>query len=249
LQTTTADEKEGIVGTLARSLSADKFWGIRLEAATALGGVPGQAAKSALLAATKDSNARVRARVITSLAKSNDATLANVYQRFLDDPSYAVIRSAALALGQTRSGDAYDSLVKLTGTPSWRDTIRASALSGLTALGDKRGGEIAKKYAMSGNNGQVRAAAVKLLSTVAKDDPGAFDLISQILEEAYRNSEFGLSAASAEALATLGDARGLAVFERLTKDVTAPPQLAGVLGRFRDQLRNVSGGGQKATQH
>jgi HEAT repeat protein len=62
-----------------------------------------------------------------------------------------VIRASASALGQTKSAAAYDALVKLLDQPSWRDTIRASGLNGLAALGDKRALELGIKYYVAGN--------------------------------------------------------------------------------------------------
>ena len=49
-------------------------------------------------------------------------------------------------LARTKSTSAYDSLVKLIDTPSWRDSIRISGLIGLAGIADKRSLEIALKY-------------------------------------------------------------------------------------------------------
>src|SRR5438552_5555109 len=133
---TTSADRHSITNAISNAAAKDQFWGTRLEAATALNG--SKDAKDALLTATKDANARVRAQAVKSLATTKDASLADAYQQLLNDQSYAVIRAAAPALGQTKSPTAYDSLMKIIDAPSWRDTIRASALSGLAALGDKR---------------------------------------------------------------------------------------------------------------
>src|SRR5437667_433715 len=136
--------KESIHRALGDATTRDRFWGVRLEAATALNG--SKAARQALLTATKDANARVRAQAVKSLATTRDATLADTYQQLLNNQSYAVIRAAASALGQTKSPTAYDALMKIIDAPSWRDTIRASALTGLAALGDKRALDLGFKY-------------------------------------------------------------------------------------------------------
>ena len=133
-------EKELIAKSIAASLARDTFWGMRLEDAAALQDVTGDAVKTALMAATKDRNPRVRARAIQALGARKDPTLAALYQEALGDESYGVIRAAAEALGQTKSPSGFDSLVKLLDTPSWRDNIRIAGLSGLAALGDKRRG-------------------------------------------------------------------------------------------------------------
>src|SRR5262249_58334872 len=106
--------------------------------------------------------------------------------------SYGVIRSAATALGQTRSASAYDALVELVETPSWRDTIMASGLTGLAALADKRAMELGFKYAASPNQTSVRTAALSLLAATAKDDPRTFEILSSALNEAYTRRNFGL---------------------------------------------------------
>src|SRR4030095_10503219 len=196
-----------------KSVAGDKIWGGRFEAATALADVPGKNVRSALLAATKDQRAKVRARAITSLAASKDPQLASDYQELLRDPSYAVIRGAALALGQTKATTAFDSLGKLLDEPSWHNTIRVSALSGLANLGDRRALDVALKYAAPGDYPQVRIAAEKLLSVVGKGYSRAFALASANLEEAVRNSNSALVSASAEALVQIGDGRGVELLE------------------------------------
>ncbi|MGI8734949.1 MAG: HEAT repeat domain-containing protein [Pyrinomonadaceae bacterium] len=94
-------EKDQLSTEIAKALTNDAFWGMRVEAALALSGVPGDAARRALLGATKDKKAAVRERAIMSLAATKDSSLAYVYKQFLTDERYAVIRAAALALGQT----------------------------------------------------------------------------------------------------------------------------------------------------
>src|SRR5215813_9491531 len=129
---TNATDRQAIAKAISDVLTKDSFWGVRLEAASSLSG--SKEAHDALVAATHDVNAKVRARAVGSLAASKDITLADIYLRSLNDQSYGVIRSAAKALGQTRSASAYDALVKLVETPSWRDRITASGLTGLAAL-------------------------------------------------------------------------------------------------------------------
>src|SRR5439155_6851883 len=140
---TAVADREAIHKAFAAA-TKDQFWGARFEAVAALSG--SREVKDALIAATKDADARVRARAISSLATTRDPSLADTYAQLISDRSYSVVRAAAVALGQTKSPAAYDTLVKLIDQPSWRDTIRASALGGLAALGDKRAMELGFKY-------------------------------------------------------------------------------------------------------
>lgn len=235
-QTTIAEERARITTQVADILNADRFWGMRLEAAAALTG-GGDIARQALIAAAKDADSRVRARALTSLGESKDPALAGVYRSHLNDQSYAVIRVAALALGQTGSPDAYEALLKLTELPSWRDSIKVSALGGLAALGDKRAVDLAFRSAAVGNRSQVRGAALRLLGAVGKDDPRVFPMVSETIGSALDKADFGLTGASAEALVALGDARGLVVFDDLLKRAEGSP-FTGFIKQFQERLRH-----------
>jgi aminopeptidase N len=239
---TVSADRQSIIKAISEAATKDEFWGTRLEAVAALNGSVAalngsKEARDALVIATRDANARVRARAVSSLAATKDPALADTYVQLLDDKSYAVIRAAAVALGQTRSPNAYDSLVKLVEMPSWRDTIRASALSGLAALVDKRGIDFGFKYYAAGNPAGVRSAALALLGVTGKDDPRTFPLISNALNEGYERRNFGLLSGAAEALISLGDERGLTTFQELTKKAASSPQFVSALSAYEARLR------------
>jgi len=180
----------------------------------------------------------VRARAVTSLAATKDPSLADTYAQLINDQSYGVIRAAAVALGQTQSAAAYDSLIKLIDAPSWRDTIRASGLSGLAALGDKRALELGFKYYAAPNPSAVRLAALNLLGAAGKEDPRTLTILTAALKEAVERRNFGVITAAAEALVLLGDQRALATFEELTKKSANSPQIVATLSGYQARLRS-----------
>jgi len=232
---TAAAERASIRTGIVAAATKDEFWGTRFEAAASLNG--SKEAKDALLAATKDKDARVRARAITSLAATKDTTLADAYAQSINDQSYGVIRAAALALGQTKSATAYDSLVKLMDQASWRDTIRASGLSGLAALGDKRAMELGFKYAGAPNYSGVRTAALTLLANTAKDDPRTLPTLTAAINEGLERTNFGLVSTAANALVTLGDARGVAIFDEALKKAGPSQQFRAALTNYQQRLK------------
>jgi aminopeptidase N len=236
-ESTQQSEKDSLVAEIARALTADSFWGMRVEAALALSGVSGDVTRQALLKATKDKKSAVRTRALLSLAATKDASLAEVYRQFLTDESYGVIRSAAVALGQTKDPSAYNSLSKLLETPSWRDNIRASALAGFAALGDKRALEIGLRFAQKGNQTQVRAAALRLVGVIGSEDPKVYPMIAENFSQALERSDFNLIFASAEALVSLADPRGLGLFEDRSKQAEGRPQVQGLIRNFQEQLK------------
>ena len=248
--TTTETEKQQIALWLSSVVMRDKFWGVRANAATALADLKAPGVRRALIAATSDTEARVRARAVASLANSKDPSLASLYLKLLNDPSYAVIRAAASALGATKGPAAYEALVKLLGLPSWRDNIRASALAGLGELRDKRSLDIALRYAAVGSANPVRAAALRLLGKIGRDNPQAFGLIADTASKAFESGDYGLATAAGEALVSLGDPRGLAVLEQISHNPAMPQQLASRLGEYQESLRKaVAETTSPGTQH
>jgi aminopeptidase N len=247
---TSEAEKEQIALDLSTAVTQDKFWGMRVSAATALANLKVPAARAALIAATSDADARVRARAVTSLAVSKDPLLAGSYLKLLNDQSYAVIKAASSALGETKSPEAYEALVKLLNVPSWRENIRASALTGLGELSDKRSLDLALRYAAVGNTNQVRAAALRLLGRVAGDEPKAFALIAEVARKAFDSGDYNLATAAGEAIVSLSDSKGLAVLEQIGHNNGISPRLRARLGEYQESLRkSVAGAGGQGAQH
>jgi len=237
--TTSETEKQEIALELSSVVTGDQFWGVRVNAATALADVKTPGARSALISASSDADARVRARAVTSLASSKDASLASLYVKLLNDQSYAVIKAAASGLGATRSPDAYEALVKLLDLPSWRDNIRASALAGLGELKDTRALDKALRYAGRGNANQVRAAALRLLGKIGSGNPQAFSLIAETASKAFASDDFTLAPAAGEALVSMGDPKGLVILAQISQNTAIPRQLKSRLGEYQDSLRKL----------
>jgi hypothetical protein len=137
---------------------------------------------------------------------------------------------------------AYDTLVKLIDQHSWRDNVLASTLDGLGALGDKRALDFGFKYFAPGNQLAVRLAALGVLGAAGKDDPRTYPLLSAALTESVERRVTGpLFGGEAEALAMLGDERGLALFQQLAKKPEITRQMAAIIARFEARLRENLG--------
>jgi aminopeptidase N len=235
-------EKQQIALEISKVVSSDKFWGIRLNAASALAEIKLPVARTALIAASGDPDARVRARAVTSLANLNDPSLANLYLKLLNDQSYAVIRAAALALGGTKNPQAYGSLMKLLDQSSWRDNIRASGLAGLAELRDRRSLEIALRYAAVGNASAPRTAALRLLGKIGRDDPRAFDIVAATAGRAFAADNWALATASGDALVSLSNPKGLSILEQIDRDNTLSARFKTQLDEYQNELRRSVGG-------
>ncbi|HSS21421.1 MAG TPA: M1 family aminopeptidase [Pyrinomonadaceae bacterium] len=237
-------ERQNVAARLARVLVDEKFWGVRVDAAEALGELKSSVARDALVAATKDTDARVRASAVTSLATFPDPSLAVLFTKLLGDQSYAVVKAAALALGQTKTPTAYDSLVNVAKLPSWRDNIKAYALSGLKELRDKRALGLALRSGAIGNTNQVRAAALRLLGAIGQGNDDAFSLVARTGRAAFDSGNKDLGTAAGEALVSLGDPKGLEVLDQINKSPALPIYLKPNVERFREQLQKAVAGAE-----
>ena len=121
--------------------------------------------------------------------------------------------------------------------PSWRDTIRASGLAGLAALGDKRALELGIKYRGAENPIGVRSAALAVIAATGKDDPRSFPILSESFTEGFSRGNFGLMRGAAEGLIALADERGLTLFEELGKKTGGSPQLSAAIASYQTRLR------------
>ncbi|MCU1267158.1 MAG: Aminopeptidase [Acidobacteria bacterium] len=247
-EVTAVSDRDVIATQVAEVLTKDKFWGMRLEAAKTLSR-GGEIARRALVSATAEQNARVRAQVLTSLGASRDPALSKIFLQSLNDQSYAVIRAASLALGDTKSPEAYEALSSLLEVPSWRDTIKVSALNGLTALGDKRALDVALRLSEKGNAAAVRAGALRLLGASGNNDPRAFVALSETLREAFAKGDLVISTAAAEGLVKAGDDRGLALLEELLKKPEGLPQIRTVLTQLSESFRRNALGPKNDAAH
>jgi HEAT repeat protein len=127
-------------------------------------------------------------------------------------------------------------------TPSWRDNIKASALSGLGALQDKKAIDLALRYAERGNAPQVRTAAIAILGKVGTGDARAFQLLSDTVTRAFESGNSSLGIAAAEALASLGDPKGLPLLDQIRQTASAGSQIRKQLTDIQERLRKATTG-------
>ncbi len=203
--------QQRLADAFGAAVTTDKFWGVRVEAASALGGLQGERVRQSLRTAAQDQKPQVRARALAALGESRAPKLASVFEAALNDQSYDVVGAAAVALGKTKAPGAYDALIKLLGAPSWREKTQAAALGGLSELGDKRALDLALRYAGPEHSTEVRKAALNLLGMVGKGDPRVLPLLLTTLRQSVANSDISLGVAAAETIYLLDDMQGLKV--------------------------------------
>lgn len=227
----TKTEREKIQSAITSSVTSDKFWGIRRDAVSALRGMDGEKVRNVLLAATKDKLAAVRSEAVVSLSSLKDSSFSSVYLELLNDMSYDVVDKAAIALGSTKSTVAYDALMKLAATESWKNKIKLSALRGLSELADSRALEIGFALSLNGND-DVSDEALDLIRKVKRDSK-ALEIFASTLNKSADENNKELLDLTLKILLDGSDKQNLSFVQKLIEKVTNPQLKATLEGKIQ----------------
>jgi len=164
----------------------------------------------------KDKESLIRADAIGLLGETRDPKYADLYAAGLNDRSYTVIEQSAVALAATKSPKAYDALVALTKTPSWKDRIPAAGLRGLGELGDKRAFDIGYQAATNASlSPNLRSTALVIVASAGKGDPRAYPLIFEQFKKAVDANNIQGIINGVTAIIKVADPRGQEAFDLL----------------------------------
>ncbi len=195
-----------------------------------------------LLKSTKDKESLIRAEAVSLLGASKDVKFADIYLNALNDQSYGVIDAAAIALGSTKSPKAYDALVKLTTTPSWKGRIETAGLNGLAFLGDKRAFDVSYKFATDkSKNFNSRTAALAVVGATGKGDQRAFPLIFSQFKVALDANDFNALFSSIQGIVKLADPRGQQAFDLLREKFKGQANIMNGVNFFESQFKAAVG--------
>lgn len=189
-----------------------------------------QPTEQTMLKAAKDEKSLVRADALEFLGATKDAKYADLYLSALNDQSYAVIDSAAVALGETKSPKASDALAKLLSQKSWHGRLQIAGLRGIAALGDKQALDLGLKYADDKTQpANVRSAALIVIAASGKGDPRAFPLIFAAFKTALANNNFQGLFDSTRSIIKIADPRGQEAFDMLRAKFKNNQQILGYI--------------------
>ena len=178
------DASPDVVAGLAQALGSDRFWGVRAEAAKALGRIRNDAALAALVRATKVAHPKARRAVADALGEFRGDEPCRALEPLLaSDKSYFVEASAAASIGKTKSSRAFELLRKALGKNSFNDVVRVQALEGLGELGDERAVPIALEWTAYGRSTFARRGAIHALVQLGERRKDAIDALIALLHD------------------------------------------------------------------
>lgn len=228
-----SDDPVTIQALAERLADESEFWGVRAEAAEALGRIRARESFQALADRTTVAHPKVRRAVMDALGRfRTPAAVDALKPHALRDESYLVEAEAARALGKTRQPGAYETLLDVMDRPSWADVLAGGAIDGLAALRDERA--IPHLFARTryGHPSRVRRAAALAIPKLSTDRRAR-----EHLEELLDDVDSILRLDVVRALADMGDARSRGAL-RARLEVELDPR---VRRRIREALRDLGG--------
>jgi aminopeptidase N len=233
---------------LAKAFDQERFWGVRIELATALGNAKGTVAKQALLNGLKEKDARVRKACVDGLGKLGPhdevaAALKDVLHK--GDASYAVEGAALAAYARQHQKDAVDVITPWLAKESHQDTLADAALAALGATEDPAVLDTLLSWTKPEKPRSRRAAALRGLSQLAKGKRLTDEQRQQIVKTlvaALETDDMGSRVAALQALPDLGPlaASALPLLDKMAEDQSRSG-LRRMIKAAADRIRTQSG--------
>ena len=227
---------EEVVSALGTALHNDKFWGLRAEAADALGKMGGVSASKQLLDALHSaSEPWLRCRIVAALGNfKDDSTVALKLTAIAkDDGSYRARAAALQALGQLKSTGALGVLEAAVSGDSPDGYLRNAALRALGPLGDDKAVPLLEQWSVPGKPIESRTAAIRSLAALQKSNQHITKQIAGYLSEPH----FPVRMAAIFSLGGRGDSTAVPALEALLKSddlsIEMVPMIKGQIARLK----------------
>ena len=219
---------------LRKIITGDSYWRLRFNAVWQLQSLlapstqdnPASLDKETtemLLEIIKNDSSWVKTNAIRFLGMTCNPEYSDIYINAFNDKSDRVVNAAAIALGKSKSPEAFDALVKLKDKPSWKNQSLISSLNGLKELNDPRGFEVAynalsdlnlSRWMLSTPVWDFRIAAAETIVSLGKGNE-AFPMIFERFKNSLNDNDLNVIFNNVLLITTLSDPRGTEVFEIL----------------------------------
>jgi len=205
-----------VIAALGNALTTDKAWGVRDQAADALGRIGGPgAAKQLLEALNSNDQPFVRNYIAAALGNfKNDSKVETKLESIArEDRSYRARANALQSLGRLKAPNALPTLTAAVKADSPDNFVRDAALRGLGYLGDDKGVPLLREWSAAGKPIDSRRAAIASLARLDKDNKEITAQIAGYLAE----PRFPIRYSAILALGTRGDPSAIPALEALLK--------------------------------
>ena len=216
-----------VVKSLAKSLSEDLFWGVRVEVAKKLGKIKLNQAAKALESGLKDEDARVRRAIISALSNFKHPAVYNTIADALKqgDRSYYTEAAAARSIGGMVSGNLKTkqaeaiALLKtvLEERQGWNEVVRGGAIAGLSKMKTSADAvDLILEYTKPGTPQALRLTAIRCLGAISTgQSPEKLGEILESLEAIAGESFFLTQVAVVGALGQMQTASAITILNEL----------------------------------
>lgn len=216
-----------VVKSLAKSLTDDPFWGVRVEVAKKLGKIKLNQAVTALKEGLKDEDARVRLVSITALSNFKHPSIYDTVANALEegDISYYTEAAAARSIGGMVSGNLKTkqpetiALLKtiLEQRKGWNEVVRSGAIAGLSKMKTSAdAADLILEYTKPGVPQALRLNSVRSLGTISTGQtPEKLGEILEQLEAIAGESFFLTQVAVVGALGQMQTAQAITILNEL----------------------------------
>jgi aminopeptidase N len=233
--------EDDVVAALGNSLRSDKAWGIRANAADALGQLGGSSASKQLLDALGTvTEPWVRSHIVSALGnfKDNPAIVAKLNSIASDDSSYRTRAAALQALGRLKAPGSLATLDAAVAADSPDGFLRNAALRSMGSLEDDKAVPLLLEWSALGKPIDSRTAAISSLARLQKDNKDITRQLASYLSEPH----FPVRFASIFALGTRGDDSAIPALEALLKSDDLSIEMAPMIKRQIARLKKPAGG-------
>ena len=230
------------VDLLADRVRNDRFYGVRVEAAEALGKIRNDDALKALIASAEQTDARVRQRVAIEIGNWFDEHAAEFAHKTLaEEKNPDIRRHAARALGSYPGEKYRETLLTALKSDSFDEVVADGAITALRARQDSDSLEtLIAELENTANDFRTSAFAngIRTVGALGRDlkDGAQKDRAYNFLLKLASDPRQRLQLAAISALGTLRDDRASAVLENLASGSKDIPE-TGAATRALEQLR------------
>jgi len=215
------------VAWLKESLNSDGFYGARIEASRALRSIHTDEALEALLASTKQIDARVRRAVVAEIARFyRDTAYDSAIATLNSEKNPDILVFALTGLAGYAKPQVHDTIIKFLNSDSFRNELGSAAVSAIRSEDDPAYiTPLQETLSQRGASFTSRgiSSALGTLAYIARNEEKK-DSVRNFLIGYVNDKRERIQLAAISALGTLGDPQALAVVEKFTAGSKETPQ-------------------------